>query len=771
MMVRNSSYVSSLRLSGWLCIALLASSVSLLACAGDPSGTRDSADVLGEGGSAQDARIEGADADDAGADRADDDDAASRDTAPEDAETSDGEPADAEPADTQPNDAEPEDAAQADTEPNDAARDDAPADDAEAGDDADAASDASPSDAGSDVTSDPSDADLSDTEGDASGADGDSDVGGSDVEDASDADGSRDTDDAVDADDDADGDDATDGDALEDSGSDGSDAGDADASDGDAGVEIPEWQYPVTYEEFPTGTLYGSHWSPPALLSEIACGESALLTGGGAVEDFDGDGRLDVFLPRIGFPDQLFRNIDGSSFRDVAPELGLDNEGESNGAFWVDIDSDGDFDLYITAILGPNRLYLHPGPDEAWDSGPWDEVASVYGLDGSGGIDSRNCNQSFGMSFSDWDADGDLDALLSRWGARVAEETSVFYERGVADPDADPPVPAYVNATIALGVGFETRTVMFNSHFFDANGDGRMDVYTVSDFERAVLFVQNELGGFSHANDFARVGHEENGMGGTLGDVDQDGDLDFFTTSIIGGADTVCTLSWGCSGNRLYLANDNGTFADGTDRYGVRSSGWGWGPQFFDADLDGDLDLVVANGYSLPFDDPRLVNYRLAAAEYAEVPVRLWRNEPGVPWPDVAIESGFVDTMETRNVLTFDVDNDGDLDLLALHNREGPRLWRAHTDPVRRGVRIRIDDVARHYGLDARLAVTPRLGDDPIYVWIKPYGVFNGSLPYEAHVGMLAGLTRIARIEVSFPDGTEEVWEDVVLDGPQLVLR
>ena len=583
------------------------------------------------------------------------------------------------------------------------------------------------------------------------------------LEDAPDDANDAQTMDASDADDDAD--DASDGSGDADDDTSEADA-DADA-DADAG-EVLNWGF---REVTADSGLSGLRWMPPPLLEDLDCGESALLTGGAAIEDVDGDGALDIFLPRAEEPDQLFRNLGDARFENVAPVVGLDHAGNSNGASWVDIDGDGDLDLFVSMVSGANRLYLHPGPDLSWDAEPWEEAAERFGLDGADSMDGRGCNQSFGMSFADWDRDGDLDALLSRWGGRGTSGSSVFYEC-LSAAEAGAPNATYRDANEALDIDFgSANTVMFNSHFFDANGDGRLDVYTVSDFDRAIFFLQNALGGFTYANSFAGVGSEENGMGGALGDIDGDGDLDFFTTSIVGGEDTVCTLTWGCTGNRMYRSRGDGTFEDVTTQLGVRDAGWGWGPALFDADLDGDLDLAAANGYSLPFDDPRLATYAAAAEEYAAVPVRLWRNDPGGPWPDVAEAAGFVDTLETRNVLPFDADNDGDLDLLTIHNREAPRLWLSEPAADRRGVRIRVDDPERHNGLNARLVITPRDGDAPLYRWIHPYGTFSSSLPYEAHIGLLAGLTRLHRVELEYVGGARFTWEDVAIDGPQLTLR
>ena len=108
---------------------------------------------------------------------------------------------------------------------------------------------------------------------------------------------------------------------------------------------------------------------------------------------------------------------------------------------------------------------------------------------------------------------------------------------------------------------------------------------------------------------------DRNGMGAAVGDVDNDGDLDWFVTGIFGANETV--------GNRLYLNDGNGQLQDATVVAGVEDGGWGWGACFADFNLDGRLDIFHTNGWeSNPIDDFEHDRSRLFIAQAERPRVR-----------------------------------------------------------------------------------------------------------------------------------------------------
>jgi hypothetical protein len=160
-------------------------------------------------------------------------------------------------------------------------------------------------------------------------------------------------------------------------------------------------------------------------------------------------------------------------------------------------------------------------------------------------------------------------------------------------------------------------------------------------------------------------------MGSTFGDYDGDGDLDWFVTSIFDPVDTCSSglCGWGSTGNRLYRNEGGGLFSDQTDAAGVRDGGWGWGTVFFDADNDGDLDLVMTNGIRFP--GPTLDD-----ALFNEDVMRFWENDGAGNFTEVGALVGLTDTGSGKGLLTFDYDRDGDLDLFVVNNETGGILYR-----------------------------------------------------------------------------------------------
>ena len=143
------------------------------------------------------------------------------------------------------------------------------------------------------------------------------------------------------------------------------------------------------------------------------------------------------------------------------------------------------------------------------------------------------------------------------------------------------------------------------------DADRYPDILSVADFSNTRVFMSNgENAGivtFRDATDNDVI-IDRNGMGAAVGDIDNDGDLDWFVTGIFGSNETV--------GNRLYLNDGAGVLADATVGAGVEDGGWGWGACFADFNLDGRLDIFHTNGWeSNPIDDFENDRSRLFIAE------------------------------------------------------------------------------------------------------------------------------------------------------------
>jgi hypothetical protein len=305
------------------------------------------------------------------------------------------------------------------------------------------------------------------------------------------------------------------------------------------------------------------------------------LGGGIAVADLDGDGHEDVFVARTGLPHQLLRGDGGGGF--TTEELALPPR-RSAGATPVDVDGDGDLDLVVGGI-GPEstQLLVNDGAGGFTDEAL---LRGVVTLD-----DRGNCGDFFGSSAADVDGDGDLDLLVAGWDEGMAlgrrSRTRLFENDGTG---------RFTDVTVAWGLDAIWDRAAFGGVFFDWDRDGDPDVLLVADWNGTVP-LENTGRRFELPADEA-VFTDDNGMGADLGDPDGDGDLDVFLTSIWAEPLAGCSSNPAslCSGNRMY-GRDRGRWVDATDATGVRQGQWDWGTTFVDWDLDGALDLVFTGGF------------------------------------------------------------------------------------------------------------------------------------------------------------------------------
>ncbi len=198
------------------------------------------------------------------------------------------------------------------------------------------------------------------------------------------------------------------------------------------------------------------------------------------------------------------------------------------------------------------------------------------------------------------------------------------------------------------------------------NDDLYPDILSVADFNHSAVFINNQDGTFTNATDVAVI-IDGNGMGSAVGDYDNDGDLDWFVSSIEDTGDLVNPGVISQIGNRLYR-NVNGVFEDATSEAGVASGGWGWGSCFIDFENDGQLDIYHTNGW--PRADREDNWFADRSRAFVSNGVGQFENQ--------AAALGLDDTQQGRGIVCADFDNDGDVDIFQQHrNTElSATLWR-----------------------------------------------------------------------------------------------
>lgn len=210
------------------------------------------------------------------------------------------------------------------------------------------------------------------------------------------------------------------------------------------------------------------------------------MTGGMAVGDFNNDGHQDLFwICGGGDPDRLFINDGKGSFDEQAVAWGIDELHGGCGAAVGDYDGDGWDDIYVSSFgtvsealePGHNRLYHNNG------NGTFSEVAEAAGVNYA----SQSVPGGFGAAFGDYDLDGDLDLMVTRWGNEVSGDR--LYQNNGDGTFTDVTDEA-LGAAIFGVWGFQPA-------FIDMNGDLYPELLIAGDFKESRYFVNNGDGTFT----------------------------------------------------------------------------------------------------------------------------------------------------------------------------------------------------------------------------------------------------------------------------------
>ena len=495
-------------------------------------------------------------------------------------------------------------------------------------------------------------------------------------------------------------------------------------------------------------------------------------TGSGAAFfDYDDDGDLDLYAVNgstyetygMGAGNVLYRNEGRGVFVEVV--AGVEDRGWGVGVAVGDFDGDGHRDLYVTNY-GPNRLYRNRGDADQ----QFGDVSAQAGVAGD--------DFSASAAFFDYDGDGDLDLYVTNY-------VIVDIEPLLQDPTLDDPCiylgglrvfcgpqgmeggrdRLYRNegdgtfADVTLESGVATANFYYGLGVVpeDFDRDGDLDLFVANDETPNVLF-RNEHGAFIDVAVEAGVayngdGEAESGMGVDVGDGDGDGDMDIYVTNFYGETNT------------FYENLGDGTFVDITAESGLAAatmSYLGWGARFFDADLDGDLDLFVANGHVYPQVDETSRGGRYAQRN------QLFANAGDGAFIAVDGGPGLAVEKSSRGTISGDYDQDGDPDLLVTNIDDSPTLLR-NDGALGHWLVVELEDTGSNrdaLGAEVRLTTAGH----------TQLRTVNGASSYLGHndIRLYFGVgqaPRIERVEVVWPSGETTQIIDLPVDQLLVVRR
>lgn len=491
----------------------------------------------------------------------------------------------------------------------------------------------------------------------------------------------------------------------------------------------------------------------------------ATMNGGCAFGDADGDGRPDLYVansvPRWGKPNEkncgrFFRNRGGGRFEDATERSGIRACGLGMGAYFVDLDSDGDLDLYLTN-LGPNVLYKNRGDgtfEQARKTGLEDPLFSI------------------GAAFLDYDLDGDVDVVVGNYldSTPEWERAQPQLELRVPEDYVGQPSRLYQNdgagrfrdVTEEAGLALppsETKTLSIAVLDYDA--DGLPDLYLVNDRAENRLFRNKGAGKFEETTQETGAGalgaQPRAGMGVAVGDADADGAMDLFVTN------------FGGEPNSFYRNVEGALFKDAGQESGVSDVGMPavrWGTDFADFDNDGWPDTYAVAGHIAPRTVRRLGRYRSRVAAYVEAGDPAYRqrsvvlqNRGGGRFEEWRNTGRLGETrMAGRGSAVADIEGDGDLDLFVV-DLAGPSRLFENTLGSRRSW-IAIEPRAgtdRRTVLGTKVRVTAA-GRSQLRQFQVSVSYASGSL-VPLHFGL--GDAELADVEIAWPEGERQIFRNV----------
>jgi hypothetical protein len=427
-----------------------------------------------------------------------------------------------------------------------------------------------------------------------------------------------------------------------------------------------------------------------------------------ALVDYDGDGDLDLYLvngwrlegARVAERgvNRLYRNEGGGRFADVTARAGVGDEGWGSGVGVGDIDGDGALDLMVTNF-GADVLYRNRG------DGTFEAVANGPGIDG----------WSAGAALFDADGDGDQDLYLTAYIDCTLEEVleatpeldweglkvmlGPFGLEGLGNRYFENLGRGrFRDATAAAGLEDVGLFYSFGVAALDLDGDLDLDLYVANDSNPNYLYENRGDGTFQEVGLWTgaaldAMGNAQAGMGLAAGDLDDDGLPDLLVTNFYKDVSTV------------YRNLGELVFEDVTRAMALAEATYAplsWGTAFADLDLDGDLDLFVANGHIYPQADEAPE----AGTSFRQRNLLL-ANQGGVFRDATAAAGPGLEVMEASHGLAVgDLDGDGDLDLAVSNVDAPPTLLRNDSPPGGAWLMVAAPDALR---LDVEAAGSRRV--------------------------------------------------------------
>ena len=488
--------------------------------------------------------------------------------------------------------------------------------------------------------------------------------------------------------------------------------------------------------------------------------EPEIIGAGGGFIDYDNDGWMDLLLVGGGsFREAepidvpalwLYRNQTDGTFRLVNRETGLsDVRAYGMGVAVADYDNDGDSDFLLTTVYENLLFRNEPAPDGSGrrfvevgvESGvgldrAWSTSALFFDADGDGWLDL------FIANYLSWSPEIDLACVRrGRLGYCTPEESQGSASQYLRNR-GDGTFEDWTHRAGFADAISDRRNKTLGVVEHDFNGDGRPDLYVANDTDRDLLYVNRGDGTFSEEGvqrfvAYSHTGKARAGMGVAAGVVDDTGQ----TTLFVG--------NFSRESVGVYRMTDAGYFEERGHQSRLATPTFrtlAFGLLLFDVDLDGDLDLMLANGHVQEYIE------EVYPETSFRQPAQLFLNDGKGVFAEVGAESEpFVDRFVGRGAAYADYDRDGDLDVVLTENGGPVRFWR---NERRRFDAVRLVLHGASGNRDAYgCVVRGRVGERELTRRISG----GGSYLSQSETAVTLGLGTAAQIDsviVTWPDGS-----------------